>query len=301
MPRKTKLIRILSGAALLLALLIAGFAITMPLMHHAGATAAEADAAYPGDEYAPHPTVEWTVAETIHAPASQVYAWLIQIGDTRAGFYSYMFIERLFGPGLYHNAERIHPEWQNPAPGEGMIADIVALHDFKAGSYVTAKDTPKLGGMTWVWTWMVTPVDGQHSRLVNRFRIQTPASMALPPILVDAIDLGGFVMEQNMMQGIAQRAEGRGELSFTEPLEIFFWLAALGAGLAGAWAFINRAEWRKALGVCILAVAGLFVLTFVQPDLWVRALIDLALIAGSAWAIRPEVTTRPAAVQAVQG
>ena len=59
---------------------------------------------------------------TIDAPPEQVWRWLIQTGQDRAGFYSYDWIERLFGYDM-RNADRIHPEWQQLAVG-----DRVRLH-----------------------------------------------------------------------------------------------------------------------------------------------------------------------------
>jgi hypothetical protein len=298
MSLKTKLFRLLAGAGLLAALLAAGFSITIPWLHHAGASAAEVAAAYPGDELEDHPVLSWTIATTIDAPVQQVYPWLIQIGDTRGGYYSYMFIEQLIGgPALYHNADRIHPEWQNPPIGQGMIADMLVLRAYEPNVYVLAKDTPKMGGLTWTWAWCVEPIDAQHTRLINRMRIQTPASFGGNPAALLLLDAGGFVMEQNMMQGIAQRAGGNSELSFTEPLEIFLWLTALCAGLVAAWLFVNRSEWKKPMVVCVLTVAALFVLTFVQPPLWVRAAIDLGLVVGAVWASGKKIITASLSVK----
>lgn len=286
MPAKTRFYRFLIGLVVVSLVLTAAFAITLPSMHRAGATDAEVASVLPGDELLTHTLLTWTVAKTVNAPAAEVYPWLIQIGDTRGGYYSYTFIEHLFDsqPGLYVNADRIHPEWQAPERGiQGIIANILVIQDYKTGEWVLAKDTPALGGVGWSWLWIVEPIDAQHSRLINRFRIQTPQSLAIPGAATFLIDIGGFVMEQNMMQGIVQRAEGGRELTFTEPLEILLWLTALGAGFAGAWFFITRPAWQAPLTVSLAAVAALFVLTFVQPPLFVRALIDLVLVSGAVW------------------
>ena len=286
MSAKTRTLRFVTGLALVVVSLVIGFSITLPLMHRAGATDAEVARVLPGDELQTNPIVTWTVAKTVNAPAAEVYPWLIQIGDTRAGYYSYTFIEHLFDskPGLYVNASQVHSEWQTPERGkQGVIANMLVIQDYKAGEWVLARDTPALGGVSWSWLWIVEPIDAQHSRLINRFRIQTPPGMGIPAPATFLVDIGGFMMEQNMMQGIVQRAEGRGELAFTEPLEIILWLTALGAGLAAAWFFLTRPAWQAPLAVALTVIAGLLVLTFVQPPLWTRGLIDLALLGGAVW------------------
>lgn len=53
-----------------------------------GATDEEVFASMPGDEIIPHPMVETTHAITIHAPASDIWPWLAQMGYYRAGWYS---------------------------------------------------------------------------------------------------------------------------------------------------------------------------------------------------------------------
>jgi hypothetical protein len=40
----------------------------------------------PGDDLVPSPLVETTHAVTINAPPEQVWPWLVQIGQGRAGF-----------------------------------------------------------------------------------------------------------------------------------------------------------------------------------------------------------------------
>jgi hypothetical protein len=53
-----------------------------------GATDDEVFAALPGDEIVPHPMVETTHAITIHAPAADIWPWLVQMGYYRAGWYA---------------------------------------------------------------------------------------------------------------------------------------------------------------------------------------------------------------------
>jgi len=49
-----------------------------------GATAAERERTWPGDELVPHPGFVWTNAVTIEHPAPGVWAWVTQLGQGRA-------------------------------------------------------------------------------------------------------------------------------------------------------------------------------------------------------------------------
>jgi hypothetical protein len=83
--------------------------------------------ALPGDEIVPAPMLETTHAITINAYAEQVWPWLIQIGQGRAGFYSdspwwdkavdlyYRLLSREAGSASVRYEKRdtsIVPEWQ---------------------------------------------------------------------------------------------------------------------------------------------------------------------------------------------
>ena len=290
MALRTRLLRLLIGALVAGALLAGLFALTLPAIHRWGATDAELARALPGDEVLTHPLIRWTHAETINAPPEQVWPWIAQLGDTRAGYYSYTFIENQVGSltgasgyaVVYANADRIHPEWQNPQPGDEIIQSVLKIRAVKPGEYLLADATqPK--SFNWLWLWQLQPVDGgQHTRLLVRFGIQLPTE-ASNPAMTFVMDIGGFVMEQNMLQGIKLRAEGGSEPAWTEPTEIALWLTALAAGLAAALLFVIRPAWQRPLIAAVAAVVVLFVLTFVQPAVWLRGLLDLGLIAALLW------------------
>ena len=82
-------------------------------------TPAELARDWPGDELSPRATEVTTRAVTIQAPAEAVWAWLVQIGQDRAGFYSYTWLENLFRC-VMPRVEQIVPEWQ-----ERTLGDIV--------------------------------------------------------------------------------------------------------------------------------------------------------------------------------
>ena len=88
-----------------------------PWYHNWGATGEEATQALPGDDLVPKPTGAATRAVTIHAPASAVWPWLVQVGYKRAGWYNYDWLNRLMGAGDFvdghRSARRIVPQLQN--------------------------------------------------------------------------------------------------------------------------------------------------------------------------------------------
>jgi hypothetical protein len=280
------------GFVVVLVVLAAGFAGVIQAAVSWGATPAEVTAALPGDQIAPDAYVSWDNSLTIQAPVEQVWPWIIQMGDTRAGYYSYAFIEkalmRVMGlsaaevEGYYNNADRIHPEWQNPALGQGLIVDMLKIKSFEPNRNMVGGTDP--GDFNWNWSWHLQPIDARTTRLHVRSRLQVPEA-ARSPLVTIAFSAGGFIMEQNMIQGIRQRAEGEGEPAQIEAIEIALWLAALAAGLTCAGIFVFGRGQTSALLAGLAAVALLFVLTYVQPAIWLRLLIDLALWAVTAWVI----------------
>jgi hypothetical protein len=294
MNARTRFLRFLSGVAISLVVLIAGFSLVRAAIPSWGATQAELGEALPGDEILPQAPSAWVNAVTINAAPAAVWPWLIQMGDSRGGFYSFMFIERTFMRAFgfnssevkayYANADRIHPEWQNPPVAQGMIMDYVAIRQYEPGSYLLASATEKFAGMGWTWLWHITPTNDGRTRLVVHLRTQPPAVENPNPVM-DAVvgavvDLGGFVMEKNMIDGIKLRAEGGSEPNWTEIVEIVLWLAAFALGIAAAVLYITRRAWKLPLTLGLLTIVLLLVFTYLQPALWLRGAADLLLLGG---------------------
>lgn len=281
-------IRLVCGL-LLIALLVTGlFALTLRAIPSWGATADEVARALPGDELTTQPTILWTNATVIAAPPEKVWPWIAQLGDTRGGFYSYTFIENrigaLTGAKDYHvvyvNANAIHPDWQQPQVGEQIIQDSLKIREVKPGQYLLADSITPVPFM-WVWGWFLEPANGgTQTRLLVRFAIEVPATEPANPVMGFLMNVGGFVMQQNMLQGIKLRAEGGSEPVWLELVEIVLWFTALLCGLLAALLYLFQRAWLRPLVVATMAVVILFLLTFVQPSLWVRFVLDLALVAG---------------------
>lgn len=162
-----------------------------------GATPDEVDGEMPGDDLVPVAGVTMTRAVTIDAPIDRVWPWLAQIGQDRAGFYSYTWLENLAGCHM-RNADRIHPEWQERAVGDG-----VPLHPLNAPKLARFERNHSYafeGG----WYFSLRPIDAGRTRLLARTRV--PRGF---PSLAYAIFVEGphFVMERKMLLGIKDRAE----------------------------------------------------------------------------------------------
>ncbi|MEU0217782.1 hypothetical protein ABZ281_22900 [Streptomyces sp. NPDC006265] len=83
-----------------------------------GATQDEVTGAYPGDELVPDPDGTSTMATTLPAPPETVWAWLVQMGYDRGGWYSWDWLDHFGEP----SADRIVPEWQKLEEGQRLNA-----------------------------------------------------------------------------------------------------------------------------------------------------------------------------------
>ncbi|CAG0945334.1 hypothetical protein ANRL1_02272 [Anaerolineae bacterium] len=192
-----------------------------------GATDEEIVRVLPGDELVPNPKLNATHALTIHAPASAVWQWLVQIGQGRGGFYSYDFIENAMGLDI-HNAERILPEFQNlnvgdniPLSPDGFGIPVAILEPHRAlvlrGDTrldPSAIPTMKPGDYFAVtWGWYLDAIDANTTRLVERWRADWNPSWQQNLFMRAFLEPGAFLMERKMLLGIKERAEAKYESS----------------------------------------------------------------------------------------
>jgi hypothetical protein len=279
---RERILRVVIGLFVVALMVYVGIAVVGQVIPTWGATTSEVARSFPGDELYTNPAVNWTHAITINAPAASVWQWIAQIGERRGGFYSYSFIENQMGNGdVYHNADRIVPEWQNPRPGLAIIGGSLPmkLSLVEPGKWMLASSSGEMG---WSWVWYLEPINANQTRLLVRMKLQ-PAGMTSSPGLDTAIGLGAFVMEQGMLQGIQARAEGNVPPAYSEGLEIAVWFFALAAGLIAGIFFVASKEWKLPLAIGVLTIPVLFFFTFWQPPIWSRLGLDLVLGAGLVW------------------
>jgi hypothetical protein len=286
MTRSVRFRRFLIGLGSVLLVLGAGFFAANRLIPTWGSTPAERAQVLPGDDLFADPVLKWEHAITIQAAQEAVWPWLIQMGDTRAGYYSYRYIEKgitaLAGVDVTHyypNTNTVHPEWQAPAGGQGMLMDVLTLRQFQANQYLVAGPKPgqEQGGL--LWAWALAPQPDGTTRLLVHMRIQIPG-MGRNKLVGGALNLATFMMERKMMEGIKLHAEGGTEADWVQIAEAILWLAALVIGLMAASRFITHAEWKAPLGIGLAAVMVLLALIYLQPALWLRLALVLALAGG---------------------
>lgn len=185
-----------------------------PWIYTWGATEPEITAKLPGDELVATDALRTTRAVTIDAPIGAVWPWLIQIGEDRAGFYSYSLLERAVGAAI-HNAKCIHPEWQDLAVGDTVW---LARRYGDAGRQVVAAIEPE------AYLVLVSPEDyarlqrGEKAGGAWIFHLRRTGSWTR--LLVRGsggavghalFDIAHFVMEQKMLRGIRDRAHQEAE------------------------------------------------------------------------------------------
>ncbi len=186
------------GLAVLATGLVAAYlAAVRPWMLRWGATTEETNKALPGDELVPNPGSQSTRAVTVNAPVGAVWPWLAQVGQDRAGFYSYEWLENFAGCRM-RNAEQIHAKWQERAIGE-----TVYLHH-AYGLPVARFERDRVLALKGWGALVVEPLEGERTRLLALGRTARGPALILNALL---IEIPHLVMERKMLLGIKRRAE----------------------------------------------------------------------------------------------
>jgi hypothetical protein len=206
------------------------FDVVTPFMRearsHWGLDAADAARPYPGDDRIESPRWGWTHALEIARPAAEVWPWIAQIGQDKAGFYSYEALENLAGCKL-RNADAIHPEWQGVKVGQPFrlhpdgpslsVLEVEAGKHILVGSVAGVEGAPEEGAVApastdaplrVTWLFLLEPLDEQRCRFVSRYRVVYGHAMRervmFGPTLLEPI---GFEMDRRMLLGVKERAE----------------------------------------------------------------------------------------------
>jgi hypothetical protein len=239
--RRGPLALAIAGSAASLAALVGYRGVVRPWYLAWGADPADEARLLPGDELIAAPTAGDTRALTIDAPAAAIWPWLVQMGFGRAGWYSYDTLDR-----RSLGAERIVPDWQAITvggtmatwPGGGFeIAQvepdhalvlflddaIVARQEAEAretavGGVGADPMTPGLAASAAImrsqprqfrasWAFVLEPIDGDRTRLIERVRVEYPEVGAWNRVTGPLFGVGVFLIIRRQMLGIKQRAE----------------------------------------------------------------------------------------------
>ena len=195
-----KLYNAWSVLLVILVFIVVYLSILHPWLSRWGATDIEVSMPLPGDGV----DAGTTRAVTIYAPANEVWKWVVQLGQERAGFYSNDWLENLVLSDI-HNADEIRPEWQHHQQGDKI---------FGAGGVVYSQSSFWItkvyeeGKLLYLWgSIVVNPIDDTSTRLVVR-SYAMPLSEPAQSINKLTYDWMHFVMERGMLLGIKTRAEG---------------------------------------------------------------------------------------------
>jgi hypothetical protein len=182
-----------------------------------GATPEEIAAVLPGDELVPRPSTSTTRAVTVGAPAEEVWPWLVQMGQGRAGMYSYDLVENLLGLDI-HSSWGIDERLQQLEVGdrirlvpkgwagmkEGFALPVARIDPGRA---LVLREDPTEGPWNAVWSFHVVPTGPASCRLISR---GTAVDQGFAGRLADALmDPVTLVMTRKMLLGITARAEAR--------------------------------------------------------------------------------------------
>lgn len=221
--RKGAVAALLTLPAGLALLALAGYGrLLLPRLARYGATDEEVAARLPGDELIPDGAVT-TMAATLPAPPERVWPWLVQMGNGRAGWYSW---DRLDNGGR-PSADRIVPKWQDLKVGDrlAMVPDgsahfTVELLDAPRTLVLSSDLRLPQGRMTVpegplppvfstaVWGFHLSPLPGGRTRLVVRTRGE-----GRPKALAWLADVAfnrpaHFVMQLRQFQNLGARVAG---------------------------------------------------------------------------------------------
>jgi hypothetical protein len=186
---------------------------------------------HPGDDLLGNETnrMRGTLAVTVNAPCENVWPYLAQLGQRRAGFYAFDWLERMFGFHIY-NTYKVIDEWQNMYAGEyifyhqnGIGSEV---QDVKTNEYFTSLSdsrhpskfqgsfafVPPLGLKYFAWTWNFILDDAGQGK--TRFFTRCDAVFepydGLRKALVGFfLGIPSFVMCKAMLLKIKVCAEGR--------------------------------------------------------------------------------------------
>ncbi len=197
---------------------VAGAVATRARLRNWGATPEEIGSSLPGDDLLTADSAS-TRAIIVGAPCAEVWPWLVQIGQDRGGWYSYDWLENLFGLDI-HSTDDLHGEWQHLTVGDVVRATPPGATGLPEGYAfrVALVDPPRALVLRqrppehpWNATWaFVLADDGpDRCRLLVRSRSTRSPGLAgrLSGLVGELLDPITLLMTRRMLLGIRERAE----------------------------------------------------------------------------------------------
>ena len=196
-----------------------------PRMLRWGATDEEVTMAMPGDDIVPDAKVLSTRAVAINRKPENVFPWLVQMGQGRAGLYSYDWLENLLGLNI-HSSRYLMPEFQQLEVGDiirlvpedsdvPLWLEVAILEPNEAvvlRSHGNPYEFTEAGLPNVSWAFILREQPDGSTRLVTRYRANYKPTFAGTIINHYALEPIHFMMERRMLLGIKERVEWRNAL-----------------------------------------------------------------------------------------
>jgi hypothetical protein len=154
-------------------------------------------------------------AITIHAPAQDIWPWIVQIGYHRGGWYTSRWLDRLMWHIDNPSADRIIPEFQQLRVGDVVPDGPPGTASFTVAAVETGRALVLLDDAgthvpdtAFSWAFVLEPLDGRTTRVQVRTRGTYPPSPVLALLSRFVIGPADFVMVSGqMLRGIKRRSE----------------------------------------------------------------------------------------------
>ena len=180
-----------------------------PLYLYRGLSRREWKKSWPGDQTVAKAKPSGSRAILIQAPCEAVWPWITQIGQDRAGFYSYRWLENLMGAQM-PDVREIHSQWSHREVGEYLVmAPIERYGDIARMKLAEEEPIRRLTYVNkeGVWSFILEPVASDQCRFICR-GTWIPSHNPLAHVARWLIfDPGHYLMEWKMMRSIKALAE----------------------------------------------------------------------------------------------
>jgi hypothetical protein len=223
-----------AGWFILICIVLAGILLLAGLVYYGFSnppTEEEKKRKHPGDDLLGNESnrMRGTLAVTVDAPRKKVWPYLAQLGQRRAGFYAFDWLERLFTFHIY-NTYTVIDEWQNIYVGEyifyhqnGIGSEV---KEFKKDEYFASLSDsrrpskfqgafafiPPLGlkYFAWSWNFILEDMGGGKTRFFTRCdAVFEPFDGLHKGLVAFFLGIPSFVMCKAMLKTIKACAEGR--------------------------------------------------------------------------------------------
>jgi hypothetical protein len=197
-------------------------ALVRPRLLNWNASPRDIDRSWPGDQLTPVPHSIATRAIEIEATPLEIWPWIGQIGQDRGGFYSYTWLENIFGAQI-SNTEKLVADYQKRKVGDTVWLAARKAYGGRARMVVAQLDAPHSMVLIYpddaevfigegrarygTWAFILDPIDERRTRLVMRTRAGEFDSTVRRLLDFAFWEPAHFIMETRMMRTIKRLAE----------------------------------------------------------------------------------------------